>query len=424
MNKSYVLSKLFNHAKILRFKEYINKNSRFQIIFIYNIMLTTLLLVLSPLIPFILNYPPGFKEASKALNSSYFQKQIIFLIVSAVLSSIFLMRSLRILHNWKNAVKNADYEKITSIRTKCLAAPYKIYFLQIALFTAIVGVLIFAFTVTHKSAVYFRIVLMIFSFMSLFSLVIFVLTNRVFKQILVETFNGHVLQGQRIGLRSKIFLQIAPIFISTILLTSMIGYSRLIEEKGDLYAQIFMDALENKLKYVSVNASQDDIWKALSTITYSEDNFTTFLITPENNIVTSDNQKLNSIMLYYIEKLKHAFEGRFYDMTCETQGVIKKISIGNNYYTTGIKFSVASQKTVIFFLIAFFVLLLFCVINLFSFSKSIVSEISIVANALSKIAEDEKVNLDQKIPVTSNDEIGELIVAFSKIQELTKANIK
>ncbi|MDP4182976.1 MAG: hypothetical protein Q8942_18050, partial [Bacillota bacterium] len=67
-----------------------------------------------------------------------------------------------------------------------------------------------------------------------------------------------------------------------------------------------------------------------------------------------------------------------------------KITIGNNYYTTGIKFNVASQKTVIFFLITFFVLLLFCVINLFSFSKSIVSEISTVANALSKIAEDER----------------------------------
>jgi signal transduction histidine kinase len=49
-------------------------------------------------------------------------------------------------------------------------------------------------------------------------------------------------------------------------------------------------------------------------------------------------------------------------------------------------------------------------------------EISLVAEGLTEIADGELVNLGKNLAVTSNDEIGDLVVAFNKIQALQKEN--
>jgi signal transduction histidine kinase len=345
-------------------------------------------------------------------------------IAGSIAVSIVLMKFLKILRNWKDALKSSDYEKIKSIRQMCLSAPYKIYYIQIAIVTILVAILVFAFTLTNKSTIYFRIMILVFALISLFSLFSYILSNRIFKQILIETFHNDGLQGMRFGLRGKIFLQIVPIFITTILLTSMIGYSRLIEEKGNIYSQLFMDKLNYSFQGIRSNISLDAINKRLSEIHSTEGNFSTFLVTGDNKVITSDSEGLSKINFYYLNKPTPDFEGRFYGMTCETQGVFKKIPYDSSNIIVGIKFKVASEKTVIYFTICFMVLLLLCIAVLFYFAKSLTSDISVIASNLTKIAEDDKVDLDKKIPITSNDEIGELIAAFSKIQELTKANIK
>lgn len=401
--------------------EHIMNHSRFWIVLIYILLSFITLMILNRLFPVVLNYPPDFREASKVISSSIFLRQLLSVIIGTFLVSMALVKVLKILHNWKDALENCDYEKINAIRKTCLSAPYKIYYIQIAVVTISVAILTFIFTLTNRSTIYFRIMLLVFAFVSLFSLFSYILSNRVFKQILIKTFDSHGLQGMRFGLRKKIFLQIVPIFISTVLLTSMIGYSRLIEEKGNIYSELFMDKLSFSLNNINSASSYDQISKKLSEINYSESNFSTFFITPDNKVLASDNGQLSKINYYYINKFP---QGRFYDITCENQGVFKKISLDSGTVIVGIKFKVASEKTVIYFTFCFVALLLLCIIVLFFFAKSIASDISVIAASLSKIAEDEKVDLDKKIPITSNDEIGELIAAFSKIQELTKANIK
>ncbi|KNY27333.1 putative sensor with HAMP domain containing protein [Pseudobacteroides cellulosolvens ATCC 35603 = DSM 2933] len=382
------------------------------------------LIILTRLLPVILNYPPGYKEASKVIASSIFLRQFLSVTIGSVLVNLILMKVLKVLYNWKDAVNNSDYEKIKLIREKCLSAPYRIYSIQILIPATVLFIMLFVFTLTNKSTIYFRIMFLVFSLVSLFSVFTYILSNRIFKQVLVETFDNHGLQGIRFGLKSKIFIQIVPIFVSTVLLTSMVGYSRLIEEKGNIYSQLFMSKLDYSLQDINSVISYDSIKKKLSEIDYSESNFSTFLITTDNKVITSDQEDLSKINLYYINKPTPNLQGRFYDVTCETQGVFRKIPAGNNNVIVGIKFKVASPKTVNYFIGCFMALLLLCIIVLYYFAKSITSDISVVAANLSKIAEGDKVNLDKKIPIASNDEIGELIVAFNKIQELTKANIK
>ncbi|HEY9061853.1 MAG TPA: HAMP domain-containing sensor histidine kinase [Pseudobacteroides sp.] len=416
--------KRFNAKSVIQsfnMSEHILNHSRLWIILIHNLVSFITLIILNRMLPAVLNYPPDYREASKIISSSIFLRQLVCVIIGSFLASVLLMKVLKILNNLRDAVKSSDYEKIKEIRKTCLSAPNKIYYLQIAVVTISVAILVLIFTLTNRSTIYFRIVLLVFAFVSLFSLFSYIISSRVFKHLLIETFDGHGLQGMRFSLRSKIFLQIVPIFISAVLLTSMIGYSRLIEEKGNIYSQLFIDKLNFSLNDVDSTNSYDIIHKKLLAINYSESNFSTFLITSDNKAFSSDNEELSKINYYYINK---SSEGRFYDVTCENQGVFKKIPLENGTAIAGIKFKVASEKTVVYFTFCFVVLLLLCITVLFYFAKSIVSDISVVAANLSKIAEDDKVDLDKKIPITSNDEIGDLIAAFSKIQDLTKANIK
>ncbi|HOV26703.1 MAG TPA: HAMP domain-containing sensor histidine kinase [Pseudobacteroides sp.] len=407
-----------------RLHRHVMNHSRLWIVLIYNVLCFLSVIIMTRLLPVVLNYPPGYADAGKSIGSSIVLRQFLSSILGSVLISIILLAVLRDLHNWKDAVNNKDHKKIEQIRLKCLSAPYRIYTIQIFVATMTVVTMVSLFRLTNRSTIYVRIPFLVFSIMSLFSVFSYILSNWIFKQVLIETYDGHGLQGIRFGVKRKIFIQIVPIFISTVLFTSMIGYSRLIEEKGNIYSQLFMNKLEHSLNDIDSNTSYDTIKQKLFDIEYSENNFSTFLITDDNKVFTSNNEDLDNVNMHYINKSKTEMQGRFYGITTETQGVFKKIPTNNGTIIAGIKYNVASPKTVNYFIGCFLALLLLCIIVIYYFSRSITSDISLVAENLSKIAEGNKVDLDKKIPIASNDEMGELIIAFNKIQELTKDNIK
>ena len=74
-------------------------------------------------------------------------------------------------------------------------------------------------------------------------------------------------------------------------------------------------------------------------------------------------------------------------------------------------------KIIIFTSIA---LLLMCAFFMQYFSKDICEQVIIVANNMQKIANEKTIDYDQKMPVLSNDEVGDLVVSFNKILDLEK----
>jgi signal transduction histidine kinase len=72
---------------------------------------------------------------------------------------------------------------------------------------------------------------------------------------------------------------------------------------------------------------------------------------------------------------------------------------------------------------SFALLLSLNIIALSLFSKSLSNDVSTVSSGLSDIADNINVDTFQKLPITSNDEIGDLVIAFNKIQDLTRDNI-
>jgi signal transduction histidine kinase len=285
---------------------------------------------------------------------------------------------------------------------------------------------VFLFTVSliNLSFIYIRILILAFSLISFSALGTFITVNKIFKKILLETYDNQCPDGLRLGLRSKIYFQLLPVFIVALIFVSMIGYSRIVAEKGDLCYELYKSILDNKFDNIGQISNLEQVKEILYSIELKGAKDCTFIITPDSSIITSNGSNFSTIYRYFINKLKPSYTGRIYDMTCEIQGVIKKISISNKDWVVGIKFEVASKEAISFFVIGFIILLILNFLVLYYISKSLVSDISIVAKSLVEIAEGDEVNLDKKIPITSNDEIADLIVAFHKIQELEKSNIK
>ena len=65
------------------------------------------------------------------------------------------------------------------------------------------------------------------------------------------------------------------------------------------------------------------------------------------------------------------------------------------------------------------IILIYCGASLYFFSGSITSEISNISQSMQSMANSKGEALNEKLPVTSNDEIGDLIIAFNNLQDLT-----
>ncbi len=398
-------------------------HTRLCLVIIYNSLILVVPIVLYILNPIILNYPPDFLEASKELNVSYVAKILIGVLFVMFTGSFLLFIALKDISSWRKASISGDHKKILEIRRKCLKLPYMIYIFQTLFITFCMAVVLFTFSLINLSFIYIRILILLFSLISFSGLATFISVNKIFKLILFETYDRHEQDGFRLGLRSKIYFQLVPIFIVALLFVSMLGYSRIVAEKGDLCYELYKSTLDNKFDNIKDTDSLDQVKGILRSIKLQGNDDCTFIIAPDGSIITSDSSNLSTIYRYYINKLKPSYSGRVYDMTCEIQGVIKKISINNENWVVGIKFEVASQKAISIFIIGFIVLLILNILVLFYISKSLVDDISNVAKSLTEIAEGKQVDLYKKIPVTSNDEIADLIVAFHKIQDLEKSNI-
>lgn len=423
------MSKLNYHKNLFKIQNKISKiqYSSLMIILIYNIIVIIGTILFYFLLPILLNYPPNFYEIANKYNFNYLMQFTLIILVILVMGSTFYSIILKGIGKWENIIVDnfSQSHEIKTIRQKCFNIPYIIYVVQIII-PVLIFLIIFPFiTVFNILSVILilKIAIMIFSVASLTSIISLVFSRKIFVQILLKINTGLDLEGIRIKLRNKIFLQIIPMIITSILFTSLIGYSRLIEEKGNLLYQLYKIQLIDTFKKPQTLFNEDQIKQLLSKVKF-ENIHSTFIVTPKKQIITSNGIPLNKIFTIYLFEYFSKYNGHIYDKTGETQGAAIKLKGIDGEYIVGIKYEVVSSKAALYFFIGFIVLLTINILILSYFSKSLTDDISLVADNLSEIAEGADVNLEKKIPITSNDEIGDLVAAFNKIQEREKQHIE
>lgn len=412
-----------------KIRESFQKRVSLQITLIYNIVIICTVFALYIIIPFIFNYPPGSINTIFDVEVSYISYNMQFLVITLLIvipSFFFLKMSLSNIDQWQKLLLDDSDEarkKLEIIRKKCINMPYIIYFGQITVALVVLFLILFI-TGSHPWTLIYRIVILVFSFATLAALFSFIFSRNIFTNILLNTSRKNELQGIKLSIRSKIMLHVLPTIIIAILFTSLVGYSRLITEKGDIIYSIYTQQLKASVPADIYN--EDKARQVLDNIILlNEEKDSRFIILPNGTYLSLDNKSASDFFIKYALEISSRYDGRIYDSyTVESQGTSVMVKgIGGNYIL-GIKYDISSSETIIYYSLSFIALFIINIIALNYFSRTLGEDVSRVAKSLSDISEGVNVDLDKKLAITSNDEIGDLVIAFNHIQEKEKANIE
>ena len=399
-----------------------------KVILSYFITLSICVWALYPFMYKILNYPPGTVDTQFQIEYGglTYTSQFLLLYISVV--SLFILFQRFVLFKkiacWEkcNGI-NCKYT-IEEVRTVLLNAPTKFYLLQIIIpFIAItigLGMPIVKHEVESSGITVAILWIAILTFNATIS---YVFSKNLFKSILIKTFNGKHMAVKQTTLSKDMMLLLLPLLIAGLFFTVIVSYSRLINVRGyDIYRYY-----KNELGYIfSENTSynKSELMNKMDSIDLLNNTDTYFIIDSDKNIITSNNVPLTDFFKKYIFDLSDQYDGRVYEhYAVNTQGYIKHINVEGTDYIIGIHFPITGDDSLIYIITTFIVLFGIISFLLWYYSSSLSNQIKIIVNGLNDI-NNKNNNEFKKIPIVSNDELGELTHAFNKIQDLTKNNIQ
>lgn len=409
------------HGKVINsyISKFIINHSKLCIILVYNLVNLLAISALYPLIPVFMCYGVNLNKVSNSIGFNYNTSFLVGSITVMIIGASAIAILFKDVGTWSklSLMKEVDFKKVKEIRKKSINLPYKIYIYQTLLVifsTALVSVILILL-LNFPIILILKLNIIVFSF-SLFTAVIsYTLSKKIFSKILFDTSLESCTDGARVDIKTKMFLQIVPMIIVTGLLISLLGYSLVIEEKGDIIYESYKLQLQEKLTDLTHIKDSKMLLNTLSSIKLKGIKTTYFVVSSEGNIITSDNFVSSKAFIYSIKNLVNG--DRAYVLTKETQSIIQKVKIVDQYFSAGVKFEVLSGKTIYFFALALICLLLVNAFVVYYFSKSISNDISQVVDSLLEIADGRNFESRKEIPVISNDEIGDLIIAFNKLQQ-------
>lgn len=388
------------------------------------LFLTTCVLLL----PVLLNYAPGSINTDFDVKMSYISYTQQFLIIGLVIISIIFITIKLLLkdidywyiHN-KNTSINADKKTISNIRKKCFNLPYLVFLVEVLLPSLGISCVVFL-TGSHHSIMIIKILILIISLTFLLAIFTYIFSKDLYGEILASTYKEGIDLSTRINLRAKIFFQIFPAFLSVILITSFIGYSRSVKAKEDIFFKIYSEKLHSMFDTNTVY-SIDEVINKLNTISYYNENDFCFIISNDKVIYSSDIMP-SDFMISYTTELSKEYNGRTYDSYgVDTQGATIYIQTTNGPCYICIAYSISSLETLNFLLCNALILIILIIFVLYYFAKSISQDITRVTYGLNNISNNSKLLYNKKLPVISNDELGDLVIAFNKVQELARKQV-
>ncbi len=399
-----------------------------KVILSYFITLSICVWALYPFMYKILNYPPGTVDTQFQIEYGGLTYTSQFLLLYIFVISLFILFQRFVLFK-----KIASWEKcnginckytIEEVRTVLLNAPTKFYLLQIIIpFIAItigLGMPIVKHEVESSGITVAILWIAILTFNATIS---YVFSKNLFKSILIKTFNGNHLAVKQTTLSKDMMLLLLPLLIAGLFFTVIVSYSRLINVRGyDIYRYY-----KNELGYIfsdNISYTKNELLNKMNSIDLLNNTDTYFIIDSNKNITTSNNVPLTDFFKKYIFDLSDQYDGRVYEhYAVNTQGYIKHINVDGKDYIVGINFPITGEDSLIYIITTFIVLFGIISFLLWYYSSSLSNQIKIIVNGLNDI--NNKNNEEfKKIPIVSNDELGQLTHAFNKIQDLTKNNIE
>lgn len=396
-----------------------------KIVGVYAITAIIVGLIFYPILPKLLNYPPysinNEFQKSVDIGLTYTQQYMLIIAICFFIGMLLIYLKTKRVEN----LKTEDLKKY-SIRnkkriTQFFNLPNDIYLINLIIPTISI-LFIYALTEGKLDIGTIKIALVILTIETLIALVIYIYCKNLISNILKMVFIDKHYIDRVISIKSRIFTVIFPMIIVALVFTSLLGYSEVIKEKSDymfITNQMILNNAISKNDYISFDELKTDINKLKK-----EEDTKTFIIFNDGKSWNEDSSELSDFIIKYTLANSEKTNGRIYETyAIDSQGVVKKIKVNGNDIYIGLKYDVTSTSSLINLLCGILSLLIVNSIVLNYVSKSLANDTRKVADALNEIAHSKDNNYDVELPITSNDEIAELVIDFNEIQNLTKKNL-
>ena len=390
-----------------------------------------LLLVSYKIMPIIQSYPPNsevIEFQKKVEKFSHIEQYALIFVIGSFLQifalNTMLRRPVKFLNKYYKNEK-IDYKEIKQVRKDCINVPYKFYITQMVI-TIFLGMIITFIMITGELAI-FKFFLMIFSIISLIELIQFIIIQNQLKDIIRKTFEKTEKYERNIGYRlsvsTNLILQIIPLIAVSIIIISLIGYAKATEGYANASASYYEAYLKNR-NLTEVNV--DSLKEQLDTIPLKNESDYYFIIAPNYSkvYVSKENTELTK---FFKEYLNYFFEGEkgivyeFYG-TEQQAYTIKLRDTNNKDWYIGFEYLTSNNQLMNYYMVIMIIALIIYAIFIYILAKNFSNNVANVSNSLKDILENKKYNEKNKLPIFSNDEIGDLSYYYNKIEELTEKN--
>lgn len=412
-----------------------------KIILFYLIIPAIILLVLYPLLPYFLNYPPGSVNSSLQIeidSITYTKQYILLVIVGLIVSLMVLFLSLfRIIRNIKS-LENIDSHDSTSdkiidkIIKLCINTPIILYCSEIIVPLIVLPLsLIF---IGAESVVVMKISLTIILAIMLSSVLCYTFSQKEFRSILsyihekypeklnhIEDVKVNKVLIKLNSFKFTFLLELVPMFIFSIAFTGLCTYNYSTKltanAYNDAYSYILQEAFDDKVFY-----SENELINSLEEVQTLKDNHTKFIIRDFNNYYTNDNSELSAFFQKYALTLSHDYDNRVYDYYCiDNFGSIIQLNIDDTTYLVGIEYPAGSMSLLRLIFSIFIILLIIMCAMISYISTSTSKRLSQISDSFHKMHTSSSYN--KHLAVTSIDEIGTFISEFNIIQSINEQQI-
>ena len=421
MKKNKLMNKISNFFK---------KNVRFSACFYFAFTLLIGVLLAYYLMPILLNYGPGTinSEFDREFSSgiTYLMQYALIYAVLTIIGVTFILletKNFDKIDELKEASKtNLKAQKaLNKIISKCLTLPQYMFAVVMTLPTILLSIVFICLGFTSFADV--KVILIVFTLSALTASLTYIFLRSAFKNTLVRLNNLKKTSKYGFKITSTLMFQTSSLVLVCILYTFLLLYSNNMEDKSTILREHYTYEV-NYLIQASNPQNLEELEKVLNQIDFISPKDSVFIIDENNNFINFNNSEVSEFFKKYAFDLADSHNNSVYDYYgTESQGVSIPMHIdGIGNIRIVIRYDLSNQF-LYGTLANILIILIYSGISIYCFSSSVSKEISIVAKNMQEISKGTSNELNERLAVTSNDEIGDLVIAFNEIQELTKQYI-
>lgn len=382
-----------------------------------------LLTILYFVLPIILNYPKNTINNDFQLQITgitYSNQYIIFSLLIIAFVFIFV----RSVYNSLYKSSFGDSDTVAKARIKYFNTPYIMIIAQALLPTLLSCILLIIFKTNFELIL--RICTVVFSIASIFAITSYMISKPFLKNLLIKTsdYNDYDKNSFKLGEISKLLILILPLFLCSFVLLLLVATTTMTLEKGNLLHEYYKQELINS--FDKEVFTKEEVLNIVTSFKYKSDSDFAVILSSNGEILYTEGKLLDEKFLslyttsFYTEQNGQCFE--YYGQ--DTQVAMHKVHTNEGDFYVGIHFEVFGVNILIPFMICILALLIFIIVFIIYVGKDISNDIISIKDGLNNILNSKNILKAKSLPITSNDEFGDLTISYNKVQDLTKSHLE